>query len=70
MHLIEGAFRALNATNPAATEACGLCLAASPPYYEGLAILRNFSNQSSPPNQCSNSGLHKLTRPQVGGLGL
>ena len=24
MHLIEGAFRALNATNPAATEACGL----------------------------------------------
>ena len=24
IHLIEGAFRALNATNPAATEACGL----------------------------------------------
>ena len=67
MHLIEGAFTALNATNPAATEACGLCLATSLPYYEGLAILENFSNQTSPPNQCNNPGLHKLTLPQVGG---
>ena len=70
MHLIEGAFRALNATYPAATEACGLCLATSPLYYEGLAILKNFSNQTLPPNQCSNPGLHKLTLPQVGGQGL
>ena len=49
IHLTEGAFRALNATNPAATKACGLCLATSPPYYEGLATLGNFSNQTSPP---------------------
>ena len=55
MHLIEGAFRALNATNPAATEACGLCLATSPPYYEGLAVLENFSNQTSPPKPVQQS---------------
>ncbi|XP_065794548.1 MLV-related proviral Env polyprotein-like [Muntiacus reevesi] len=70
MSLVEGAYKALNATNPAATEGCGLCLATSPPYYEGLATLGNFSNTTRAPDQCNNPGLHRLTLPQVGGQGL
>ena len=35
--LIQGAFKALNVTNPKAATSCWLCLAAGPPYYEGAA---------------------------------
>ena len=45
MHLVEGAFMALNGTNPEATRACWLCLASSPPYYEGPATSGEITNQ-------------------------
>lgn len=42
MHLVEGAFTALNGTNPEATQACWLCLASSSPYYEGPATSGDY----------------------------
>lgn len=40
-NLIQGAYSALNTTQPNMTEDCWLCLVANPPYYEGIAILGN-----------------------------
>lgn len=52
--LVTGALHALNSTNPNLTESCWLCMATSPPYYEGFAInvAYNWSSSDSPPPRC------------------
>uniref|UniRef100_A0A8D2D053 Envelope protein n=1 Tax=Sciurus vulgaris TaxID=55149 RepID=A0A8D2D053_SCIVU len=47
LNLIQGAFKALNASNPNLTESCWLCLVSSPPYYEGIAFSGIFNNTTS-----------------------
>ncbi|XP_062947204.1 solute carrier family 23 member 2 isoform X1 [Cynocephalus volans] len=67
--LIQGAFLALNNTNPNATESCWLCLAMGPPYYEGAAFPGEpiyTSNYS----QCRWGAQGKLTLTEVSGSGL
>lgn len=39
---VEGAFLALNRTNPTSTKSCWLCYTAPPPYYEGIAQNRTY----------------------------
>uniref|UniRef100_A0A8C6A7E6 Envelope glycoprotein n=1 Tax=Marmota marmota marmota TaxID=9994 RepID=A0A8C6A7E6_MARMA len=41
--LVEGGYQALNSTQPNLTESCWICLQASPPYYEGVAINGSFT---------------------------
>ena len=67
--LIQGTFSTLNQSNPALTEACWLCVSASPPYYEGVAFLGNHSNITDP-TQCPWGEHRKLTLPEVSGQGL
>nr|QJT93251.1 envelope protein [Macroglossus minimus gammaretrovirus] len=68
--LIQGAFLALNATDPEATKSCWLCLALGPPYYEGIASSGGVvisTNQS----QCRwEAARGKLTLTEVSGYGL
>lgn len=47
LDLVQGAFLALNRISPNVTESCWLCLAASPPYYEGTATLGSFKITTS-----------------------
>lgn len=68
-NLIERAYMALNFTQPALTQACWLCLASSPPYYEGIAITGNITYGSSIPEVCKHQSTHKLTLPQREGQG-
>nr|BAU61795.1 envelope protein [Feline leukemia virus] len=68
--LIQGTYLALNATNPNKTKDCWLCLVSRPPYYEGIAILGNYSNQTNPPPSCLSTLQHKLTISEVSGQGL
>lgn len=70
LSLIEGAFLALNSTDPNKTRECWLCLLNQPPYYEGVAILGNFTNHTSAPGTCGNAPQHKLTLFEVSGRGL
>lgn len=70
LSLIEGAFLALNYTDPNKTQECWLCLLSQPPYYEGVAILGNFTNHTSAPGTCGNAPQHKLTLSEVSGRGL
>ncbi|XP_055469815.1 phosphatidylcholine:ceramide cholinephosphotransferase 1 isoform X1 [Psammomys obesus] len=42
--LAQGAFQALNNTNPKVTESCWLCFGIAPPYYEGIAFTDEISN--------------------------
>lgn len=60
----------LNRSDPNLTQECWLCLVSTPPYYEGLAVLGNFSNHTSPPVSCYPSVQHKLTLSEVSGQGL
>lgn len=66
--LIQGTFSTLNQSNPALTEACWLCLSASPPYYEGVAFLGNYSNITDSAS-CPWGEHRKLTLPEVSGRG-
>ena len=43
-NLVWGAYYALNDSNPEMTESCWLCLAVSPPYYEGIATMGVYNN--------------------------
>ena len=47
LNLVNRAFSALNSTNSDATDTCWICLATNPPYYEGLAVLGNFTNTTN-----------------------
>lgn len=66
--LVQGAYLALNATNPNKTLDCWLCLTSSPPYYEGIAFQSAANNLTSPSNRCQTRP-HKLTLPEVSGQG-
>lgn len=68
-NLIQGAFQALNATNPNATTSCWLCLAVGPPYYEGIAIT-GPTLTTADPNLCPWESKSKLTLTEVSGSGL
>lgn len=70
LSLVRGAFQVLNETNPNLTETCWICLASRPPYYEGIAMLGDFSNSTDPPEVCKHPTIHRLTLPWVGGQGL
>lgn len=67
--LIQGAFLALNATNPEATASCWLCLAMGPPYYEGIAS-RGEATYTSDFTRCRWGARGKLTLTEVSGQGL
>lgn len=68
LNLIRGAYQALNRSSPDQAKNCWLCLNPSPPYYEGIAFLGNFTNHTSPPSECLGSN-HQLTLTQVSGTG-
>lgn len=68
-NLILGAFEVLNHSTPNNTESCWLCLTASPPYYEGIATLGNFSVSTSH-DQCAWQIQGGLTISEVSGSGL
>lgn len=65
--LIRGGYQALNLTYPNLTKSCWLCLQASPPYYEGMAIDEKFTYNAS--TSCNWGTKHMLTLPEVTGLG-
>ncbi|XP_021019033.2 MLV-related proviral Env polyprotein-like [Mus caroli] len=69
LDLVQGAYLALNLTSPERTQECWLCLVSGPPYYEGVAVLRNYSNYTTAPANCSSLPQHKLTLPEVSGQG-
>lgn len=69
-NLIQGAYLTLNHTDPNKTQECWLCLTSRPPYYEGIAILGNYTNHTSPPPICASPPQHKLTLSEVSGRGL
>ncbi|XP_035307133.1 MLV-related proviral Env polyprotein-like, partial [Cricetulus griseus] len=70
LQLIQGVYQALNFSDPNKTQECWLCLVSRPPYYEGVAILGNYSNQTSAPTSCGAAMQHKLTISEVSGKGL
>lgn len=70
LNLILGAYIALNYSDPTKTQGCWLCLVSSPPYYEGIAVTGNYSNQTSAPLSCTVLPQHKLTLSKVSGKGL
>nr|AAG39910.1 envelope protein [Murine leukemia virus] len=70
LNLVQGAYQALNLTNPDKTQECWLCLVSGPPYYEGVAVLGTYSNHTSAPTNCSVASQHKLTLSEVTGRGL
>lgn len=69
-NLVQGAYQALNTTYPNKTLDCWLCLASSPPYYEGIATTAGWTNSSTPNSKCSSLPSSKLTIPEVSGQGL
>lgn len=68
LNLVQGAFNALNRTNPDLTVSCWLCLATGPPYYEGTALVGNHT-VTTQPDLCMGGGHHRLTLTQVSGVG-
>ncbi|CAO2614451.1 Envelope glycoprotein, partial [Lemmus lemmus] len=68
LNLIKGAYQALNHSDPDWIKACWLCLNPSPPYYEGIAFMGNFSNHTQPPESCRTD--HRLTLTHVAGSSL
>lgn len=70
LNLVTGAYLTLTYSDPFRTQECWLCLVSSPPYYEGVAVWGNYTNQSTAPDSCSASLGHKLTLPEVTGQGL
>nr|KAF6292318.1 hypothetical protein mPipKuh1_009758 [Pipistrellus kuhlii] len=68
--LIQGSFSTLNQTAPSLTADCWLCLSASPPYYEGVAFLGNYSNLTTDQSAaCPWGERRKLTLSEVTGVG-
>ncbi|KAG3292862.1 hypothetical protein H1C71_014276 [Ictidomys tridecemlineatus] len=65
--LVEGGYEALNFTQPNLTKSCWLCLRASPPYYEGIAINGTFTYDA--PSSCNWGTKHMLTLSEVTGSG-
>nr|AAA46514.1 env protein [Murine leukemia virus] len=70
LNLVEGAYQALNLTNPDKTQECWLCLVSGPPYYEGVAVVGTYTNHSTAPASCTATSQHKLTLSEVTGQGL
>lgn len=70
LDLIQGAYLALNISDPNRTQECWLCLISRPPYYEGIAVLGNYTNQTSAPMSCTSIPQHRLTLSEVSGQGL
>lgn len=70
LNLVQGAYLALNFTDPNKTQDCWLCLVSRPPYYEGMAVLGNYTNQTSAPTSCTSIPQHKLTLSEESGQGL
>ncbi|XP_075805352.1 MLV-related proviral Env polyprotein-like [Microtus pennsylvanicus] len=70
LNLVQGAYLALNFTDPNKTQDCWLCLVSRPPYYEGVAVLGNYTNQTSASTSCTSIPQHKLTLSEVSGQGL
>ncbi|XP_038179390.1 MLV-related proviral Env polyprotein-like [Arvicola amphibius] len=69
LNLIQGAYSTLNYTSPNLTEECWLCLVSRPPYYEGVAIIGNYTNQTEATAYCTSPSQHKLTLSEVSGRG-
>uniref|UniRef100_A0A8C6A4Q9 Envelope protein n=1 Tax=Marmota marmota marmota TaxID=9994 RepID=A0A8C6A4Q9_MARMA len=67
MDLVRGGYQALNSTQPNLTESCWICLQASPPYYEGVAINGDFTYGTS--TSCHWETSHRLTLPAITGSG-
>ncbi|XP_048657415.1 MLV-related proviral Env polyprotein-like [Marmota marmota marmota] len=68
--LIQGAFTALNHSDPNKTQECWLCLLSRPPYYEGVAIQDNYTSHTTPPWRCTSLPQHRLTLSEVSGQGV
>lgn len=67
---MTGAYLALNYSEPDKTQECWLCLVSSPPYFEGVAVMGNYTNQTTAPASCTTLPSHRLTLPEVSGQGL
>lgn len=70
LNLVQGAYLALNLTEPGKTQDCWLCLVSGPPYYKGVAVLGNYSNQTSAPLSYTSIPQQRLTLSEVSGKGL
>ncbi|XP_062040970.1 MLV-related proviral Env polyprotein-like [Lepus europaeus] len=70
LSLIDGAYHALNSSDPNRTQDCWMCLASPPPYYEGVAVIGNWTNHTTVPPRCSSLPSHRLTLTEVTGRGL
>ncbi|XP_032750976.1 MLV-related proviral Env polyprotein-like [Rattus rattus] len=70
INLVTGAYLALNYSEPDKTQECWLCLVSSPPYYEGVAVMGNYTNQTTARASCTTLPSHRLTLPEVSGQGL
>lgn len=70
LNLVQGVFLTLNYTNPNKTQECWLCLVSRPPYYEGMAVTGNLTNQTTAPSAYASGPQHKLTLSEVSGQGL
>nr|AAC15099.1 envelope protein [Friend spleen focus-forming virus] len=46
LNLVQGAYQALNPTNPDKIQECWLCLVSGPPYYEGVVVLGTYFNHT------------------------
>ena len=68
-NLIKGAYQALNLTTPELTQECYLCLVPAPPYYEGIAVNKNYS-QIATHQTCNWDSQNKLTLTEVSGQGV
>lgn len=55
---------------PNQTQSCWLCLTAKPPYYQGVAIIGNFTNHTNAPLKYNSTPRHGLTLTEVTGQGL
>ena len=69
LNLVQGAFLALNQTQPNLTNPCWLCLTSGPPYYEGIATIGKYISTTSA-NGCDWKAAHKLTLTQISGQGI
>jgi len=66
--LVQGAFQALNYSNPDLTSERWFCFSSSPPYYEGIAVSANFTIDSNP-EVCLYTNKPRLTLTEVSGEG-
>lgn len=68
--LAQGAFQALNNTNPEATESCWLCFGIDPPYYEGITFTDEINNTQEARACRWTQGEARLSLSAVSGQGL